>query len=145
MDHFSYRNGSLFAEDVSVREIAEKVGTPTYVYSKATFTDHLQKIREAYAGIDTTICYSVKACGNINILRFLAEAGSGFDVVSGGELYRVLQAGGEPSGVVYAGVGKTDTEITEALDAGIAYFNVESGLQDSRLHNNGQERNQIRR
>ncbi|MHC4564377.1 MAG: diaminopimelate decarboxylase family protein, partial [Planctomycetota bacterium] len=126
MDHFSYRNGSLFAEDVSVREIAEKVGTPTYVYSKATFTDHLQKIRDAYGGIDTTICYSVKACGNINILRFLAEAGSGFDVVSGGELYRVLQAGGEPSGVVYAGVGKTDTEITEALDAGIAYFNVES-------------------
>jgi diaminopimelate decarboxylase len=126
MDHFEYRNGSLFAEDVSVERIAEKVGTPVYIYSKATFVDHLQKIRDAYSGLDTTICYSVKACGNINILRFMAAAGSGFDVVSGGELYRVLQAGGDPSKVVYAGVGKTDSEIIEALDAGIAYFNVES-------------------
>ncbi len=126
MDHFDYRNGSLFAEDVSVAKVAEKVGTPVYIYSKATFIDHLEKIRNAYRGIDTTICYSVKACGNINILRFMAAAGSGFDVVSGGELYRVLQAGGDPANVVYAGVGKTDSEITEALDAGIAYFNVES-------------------
>ncbi len=126
MDYFDYRDGSLFAEGVDVHEIARKVGTPAYVYSKATFTDHLQKIRDAYSGLDTTICYSVKACGNINVLRFMAEAGSGFDVVSGGELYRVLQAGGEASTVVYAGVGKTDTEISEALDAGIGYFNIES-------------------
>ena len=126
MDHFNYRSGSLFAEDVSVQEIAEKVGTPVYIYSKATFLDHLRKIRDAYSGLDTTVCYSVKACGNINILRFMAEAGSGFDVVSGGELYRVLQAGGQASEVVYAGVGKTDAEITEALDAGIDYFNIES-------------------
>jgi diaminopimelate decarboxylase len=126
MDYFKYRGGSLFAEDVSVREIAQKVGTPAYVYSKATFVDHLRKIRDAYRGINTTICYSVKACGNINILRFMAEAGSGFDVVSGGELYRVLQAGGEASKVVYAGVGKTDAEMIEALDAGIGYFNIES-------------------
>ena len=126
MDHFEYRNGGLFAEYVNVEKIAEKVGTPAYIYSKATFIDHLEKIRNAYSGLDTSICYSVKACGNINILRFMAAAGSGFDVVSGGELYRVLQAGGDPSRVVYAGVGKTDAEIIEALDAGIAYFNVES-------------------
>jgi len=126
MDYFNYSNGRLFAEDVSAQVIAEKVGTPAYIYSKATFLDHLQKIRSAYSELDTTVCYSVKACGNINILRFMAEASSGFDVVSGGELYRVLQAGGDPSKVVYAGVGKTDAEITEALDAGIGYFNVES-------------------
>ncbi|MHC4602580.1 MAG: diaminopimelate decarboxylase, partial [Planctomycetota bacterium] len=80
----------------------------------------------AYSELDTTICYSVKACGNINILKFMAEAGSGFDIVSGGELYRVLQAGGIPSKIVFAGVGKTDAEIIEALNAGIGYFNIES-------------------
>ncbi len=126
MDYFNYKNGKLFAENVSVEQIADEVGTPVYVYSRATFMDHLQKIREAYSGLDTTICYSVKACGNVNILRFMADAGSSFDVVSGGELYRVLQAGGDASQVVYAGVGKTDTEIIEALRAGIGYFNIES-------------------
>lgn len=126
MDYFNYRNGKLFAEDVGVEEIADEVGTPVYVYSKATFKDHLQKIHEAYRRLDTMICYSVKACGNIHVLKLVAESGSGFDIVSGGELYRVLQAGGDPSKVVYAGVGKTDVEIVEALDAGIGYFNIES-------------------
>jgi diaminopimelate decarboxylase len=126
MDYFEYKEGNLFAENVSIEAIAEEVGTPVYIYSKATFKEHLQKIQQAYVLLDTTICYSVKACGNINILKFLAEAGSGFDIVSGGELYRVLQAGGEPSKIVYAGVGKTDTEIIEALDSGIGYFNIES-------------------
>jgi diaminopimelate decarboxylase len=126
MDYFKYRNGTLFAEEVSVEKIAGEVGTPVYIYSKATFKDHLRKIQQSYSRLDTTICYSVKACGNINILRFMAEAGSGFDIVSGGELYRVLQAGGDPSQTVFAGVGKTDTEILEALAAGIGYFNIES-------------------
>ena len=126
MDYFNYKNGKLFAENVSVEKITDEVGTPVYIYSKATFKEHLQKIQQAYSRLDTTICYSVKACGNINILKFMAEAGSGFDIVSGGELYRVLLAGGEPSKIVYAGVGKTDTEIIEALDAGIGYFNIES-------------------
>jgi len=126
MDYFSYRDGRLFAENVDITEIAGQAGTPVYVYSKATFLDHLSKIREAYKQLDTTVCYSVKACGNINILKFLTQAGSGFDIVSGGELYRALAAGAEPAGIVYAGVGKTDTEIIEALDAGIGYFNVES-------------------
>ena len=126
MDYFNYQNGRLFAEGVEVEEIAAQVGTPVYIYSQATFQEHLRKIRQAYGQLDTTICYSVKACGNINILRFMAQQGSGFDIVSGGELYRVLQAGGDPSKVVYAGVGKTDPEIIEALNAGIGYFNVES-------------------
>lgn len=126
MDLFQYKNGRLFAEGVDVARIAEAVGTPVYIYSKATMLDHLKKIQTAYAALDTVICYSVKACGNIHILRLLADAGSGFDIVSGGELYRVRQAGGEMSRVVYAGVGKTDKEVCEALEAGIAYFNIES-------------------
>ncbi|MCP4672082.1 MAG: diaminopimelate decarboxylase, partial [Desulfobacula sp.] len=126
MDLFTYKNGKLFAEDVDVETIAKKVGTPVYIYSKATFLDHLKKIKTAYADIDTTICYSVKACGNINILKIMAEAGSGFDIVSGGELYRASQTGVDMGKIVYAGVGKTDAEIIEALDAGIGYFNVES-------------------
>jgi len=126
MDYFNYRNGKLFTEDVCVEQIAAEVGTPVYVYSKATFRDHLQKIQDAYRPLDAMICYAVKACGNIHILKFMAGAGSGFDIVSGGELYRVLQAGGDPSKIVYAGVGKTDTEILAAMDAGIGYFNIES-------------------
>ena len=126
MDLFQYKNGRLYAENVAVQDIAEQVGTPVYVYSKATMLDHLKKIQSAYAELDTMICYSVKACGNMNILRLLAEAGSGFDIVSGGELYRATQAGGDVSKIVYAGVGKTDQEIVEALEAGIAYFNIES-------------------
>jgi diaminopimelate decarboxylase len=116
----------LFAEGVDVEVIANQVGTPVYIYSKATFLDHLKKIQTAYADIDTTICYSIKACGNINILKILAAAGSGFDIVSGGELYRAQQAGADMSKIVFAGVGKTDIEIIKALDAGIGYFNIES-------------------
>ena len=97
-----------------------------YIYSEATFLDHLKKIQAAYTDIDTTICYSIKACGNIHILKSLAAAGSGFDIVSGGELYRARQAGADMSKIVFAGVGKTDAEIIEALDAGIGYFNIES-------------------
>ena len=126
MDHFVYRNGKLTVENVEVEKIAAEVGTPAYIYSKATFIDHFRKIQQAYRELDSMICYSVKACGNINILKFMAEEGCGFDVVSGGELYRVLQAGGDGSKVVYAGVGKTDAEIVEAMRANIAYFNIES-------------------
>lgn len=126
MDYFHYKGGKLFAENTDVSKITAEVATPVYIYSKATFIEHLQKTRKAYHQLDSTVCYSVKACGNINILKFLVEAGSSFDIVSGGELYRVLHAGGNPSKIVYAGVGKTDREIMEALNAGIAYFNVES-------------------
>ncbi|MBW8001261.1 MAG: diaminopimelate decarboxylase [Planctomycetes bacterium] len=126
MDSFSYKKGQLFAEEVAVSLIAAEVGTPVYIYSKATFLSHLAKIQEAFAQLDTTICYSIKACSNVNILKFMADAGSGFDIVSGGELYRALQAGADASKIVFAGVGKTDKEILEALQAGIGYFNIES-------------------
>jgi diaminopimelate decarboxylase len=126
MDYFKYKDGKLFAEGVEVSEIASQVGTPAYIYSKATFLGHLEKIKTAYSEIDTTICYSVKACGNINILKLMQQAGSGFDIVSGGELFRLQKAGLDVSKTVYAGVGKTDTEIEQAIDAGIGYFNIES-------------------
>ncbi len=126
MDAFNYKNGELYCEDVALAEIAEKFGTAAYVYSKATFLDHLDKIQKAYADIETIVCYSIKACSNINILKFLAQAGSGFDIVSGGELFRAKQAGADMSKIVYAGVGKTDKELLEAIDAGIGYFNIES-------------------
>lgn len=126
MDFFRYRGGRLWGEEVDVERIASEVGTPAYIYSKATFADHLHKIQEAYKRLETIICFSVKACGNVNILQFLAREGSGFDIVSGGELHRALRAGADPARIVYAGVGKTDGEILDALNAGIGYFNVES-------------------
>ncbi len=129
MDYFNYKNGRLFAEKANVEKIAAAVGTPAYIYSKATFLEHFRRIRDAYKGIDTTICFSVKACSNINILKFLAKAGSGFDIVSGGELFRVKEAGGDLSKTVFAGVGKTDKEITEALNCGIGCFNIESAAE----------------
>ncbi len=141
MDYFNYQDGRLFSENVDVETIVAEVGTPLYIYSKATFKHHLQKIQQAYNELDTTICYSVKACGNINILNFMAEAGSGFDIVSGGELYRVIQAGGNPSKIVYAGVGKTDIEIIEALNAGIGYFNIESEAELNNLIRLAKENN----
>ena len=133
MDYFNYKNGKLFAEEVAVEKIAAEVGTPVYIYSKATFIEHLKKIQEAYSKLDTMICYSVKACGNIKILKIFSEEGSGFDIVSGGELYRVLQASGDPAKIVYAGVGKTDKEIIEGLNANIAYFNIESEAEMENL------------
>ncbi len=126
MDFFNYSAGKLLAEEVDIERLASEVGTPAYVYSKATLQDHLQKVHKAYESVETTVCFSVKACGNVNILKLMASEGSGFDIVSGGELYRVLQAGADPSKVVFAGVGKTDSEITQALDAEIGYFNIES-------------------
>jgi diaminopimelate decarboxylase len=137
MDHFQYRDGQLFCEDVPVARIAAEVGTPTYVYSKTTFVEHYRRIVRAFAPLHPIICYSIKSCGNLHLLKALqAEGGAvGFDVTSGGELYRALQAGGDPAHIVFAGVGKTDHEIDEALDAtavtgggpkGIGWFNIES-------------------
>ena len=126
MDHFQYRQNELFCESVPVTRIAEEVGTPIYIYSKATFVEHYQRIDRAFAPLHPIISYSIKSCGNIHLLRELRAAGAGFDVTSGGELYRALQAGGDPSKIVFAGVGKTDREINEALDAQIGWFNIES-------------------
>jgi diaminopimelate decarboxylase len=126
MDFFNYKNGQLYCEDVSAEAIAEKFGTPAYVYSKATFLHHYRQIAEAFAPVKATVCYSVKSCGNIHILKMLAEAGCGFDVTSGGELFRAMEAGGKAKDIIYAGVGKSDVEICDALNAGIAAFNIES-------------------
>jgi diaminopimelate decarboxylase len=126
MDHFSYREGELYCEDVPAATLAHEYGTPLYVYSKATLLHHYRQVAEAFEVLDPTICYSIKSNGNVHLCRLLADAGCGFDVTSGGELYRALLAGGDPGKCIYAGVGKTDDEIRYALDAGIAAFNVES-------------------
>ncbi|HEX8340664.1 MAG TPA: diaminopimelate decarboxylase [Tepidisphaeraceae bacterium] len=126
MDHFNYRDGQLFCENVPAGRIAEEVGTAVYVYSKATLLHHYRQVRDAFAELNPTICYSIKSSGNINLCRVLAAEGCGFDVTSGGELFRALQAGGDPKKMIYAGVGKTDREIRDAIDVGIAAFNLES-------------------
>jgi diaminopimelate decarboxylase len=129
MDHFLYKDGQLFAENVPVSKIAQEVGTPTYIYSKATLLTHYQRIADAFAPLNPLICYSIKSCGNVNLVRQLVQQGSGMDVTSGGELFRALKAGCDPQKIVFAGVGKTDKEITEALTAGgggIGWFNIES-------------------
>lgn len=126
MDFFNYRNGELYCENVPASRIAKEVGTAVYVYSKATLLHHFNQVKQAFAEIKPTICFSIKSCGNINLCRVLADAGSGFDVTSGGELFRALQAGGKPSEIIYAGVGKTDAEIRDAINTGIAAFNIES-------------------
>jgi diaminopimelate decarboxylase len=126
MDFFNYKNGELYCEDVPAAKIAKEVGTPAYVYSKATLVHHYRQIAQAFAPIHATVCYSIKSCGNINICKILAAEGCGFDVTSGGELFRAMQAGGDPKKMIYAGVGKTDQEIIDGINAGIAAFNLES-------------------
>jgi diaminopimelate decarboxylase len=126
MDHFVYRDGELCCEGVSAEAIARQFGTPVYVYSQATLLRHYRQIADAFAPVNPTICFSIKSCGNLHICRLLAGQGCGFDVTSGGELYRALQAGGEARRIIYAGVGKTDDEIRQAINAGIAAFNIES-------------------
>jgi len=126
MDLFHYRQGRLYAEDVPVADLADRFGTPLYVYSAGTLRLHYEKLATAFAALEPLICYSVKVCSNIHVLRLLADLGSGFDIVSGGELYRVLAAGGDPAACCFAGVAKTDAEIRYALQAGIRMFNVES-------------------
>lgn len=126
MDFFNYKNGELYCEDVPAEKIAREVGTPAYVYSKATLLHHYRQVADAFKPVNAMICYSIKSCGNVNLCKALADEGCGFDVTSGGELFRALAAGGDPKKMIYAGVGKTDVEITEALNAGIAAFNIES-------------------
>jgi diaminopimelate decarboxylase len=126
MDHFSYSDGQLFCENLPVDRIVDEVGSPAYIYSRATFEHHYEAIARAFAELEPLICYSIKSCGNIHLLRMLAERGAGMDVVSGGELYRAQQAEVDPGKIVYAGVGKTDAEIEQALRAGIGWFNIES-------------------
>jgi len=126
MDFFEYRGGELYGEEVPVRQIAAAVGSPCYVYSSRTLLHHLQVLREAFAPAQPLICYSLKANSSLAICATLRAAGAGFDVVSGGELFRALKIGADPATIVYAGVGKTAPEIEQALNAGVLLFNVES-------------------
>jgi len=133
MDHFERRGRHLFAENVSLAAIADAVGTPCYVYSRATLQRHWRAFDDALASLPHLVCYAVKANSNLAVLNVLARLGSGFDVVSGGELARVLKAGGDAGKTVFSGVGKTADEMAYALEHGIHCFNVESESELDRL------------
>lgn len=126
MDHFAYKNGRLHCEDVPVADIADSAGTPCYIYSRATLLHHYDRLAEAFSPLKPLICYSIKSCANLAVIRLLKDRGAGMDLVSGGELHRAMAARVDPSMCVYAGVGKTDAEIRQSLKAGVGWFNVES-------------------
>ncbi len=134
MHYFRYVQGKLFCEGVSVESLVKKYGTPLYIYSQRTLSDHFQKLDKALAPLEHTICYAMKANSNLAVMRTLANLGSGFDVVSEGELRRVIAAGGDPKKCVFAGVGKTEKEIEFALRKGIYCFNVESEPELARIN-----------
>jgi diaminopimelate decarboxylase len=142
MDHFEYRNSRLFAEDVPVADIAATVGTPCYIYSRATIERHWRAFDHAFADHPHLVCYAVKANSNLAVLNLLARLGSGFDIVSGGELERVLAAGGDPGKVVFSGVGKRRDELERALEVGIRCFNIESEAELALLERVAAERKQ---
>ncbi|TNF91379.1 MAG: diaminopimelate decarboxylase, partial [Gammaproteobacteria bacterium] len=134
MDYFEYKRGALYCEDVAIAELAEIYGTPLFVYSRATLERHWHAFDQALDGHEHLVCYAVKANSNLAVLNLLARLGSGFDIVSGGELQRVLQAGGEASRIVFSGVGKQVNEIEAALEADILCFNVESEQELDRIN-----------
>ncbi len=134
MDHFEYKQGRLYCEDVAIETLAETYGTPLFVYSRATLERHWHAFDSALADHDHLVCYAVKANSSLAVLNLLARLGSGFDIVSGGELQRVLQAGGEPARIVFSGVGKQAEEIEAALVADILCFNVESEQELDRIN-----------
>ncbi|MGR2768736.1 diaminopimelate decarboxylase [Photobacterium sp. GSS17] len=135
MDYFNYQqDGQLWAEEIQLSELAERFGTPLYVYSRATLERHWHAFDRAVADHPHLICYAVKANSNLGVLNVLARLGSGFDIVSGGELERVIAAGGDPAKVVFSGVGKTAAEMKRALELGIKCFNVESEPELDRLN-----------
>jgi diaminopimelate decarboxylase len=132
-DHFHLREGALYAEDVALSDIAERFGTPCYVYSRATLERHYRAFDDALASVPHQVCFAVKANSNLAVLGVLAKLGSGFDIVSAGELRRVLAAGGDPAKVVFSGVGKTADELRFALEQRVGTFNVESESELRRL------------
>ena len=134
MSYFEYHNNELFAEATPVTRIAESVGTPCYIYSRAAFENHWKAFDDAFAKHPHLVCYAVKANSNLAVLNVLAKLGSGFDIVSLGELERVIRAGGDPAKVVFSGVGKQDHEIARALEVGIHCFNVESANELHRIN-----------
>ena len=134
MDAFQYRDNHLFAEDIAVAEIARRHGTPSYVYSRAALEHNLLAYEKALTGSRHLTCFAVKANSNLAVLNVLARLGAGFDIVSGGELERVLQAGGDPAKVIFSGLGKTEDEIARALALGILCFNIESEPELDRIN-----------
>ncbi|MCK5812938.1 MAG: diaminopimelate decarboxylase [Cocleimonas sp.] len=134
MDYFNYKDNHLFAEEIAVQKIAEQYGTPCYIYSRKTLERHWNAFNDAFGEHKHLICYSVKACSNIAILNLFARLGSGFDIVSVGELERVLKAGGDPKKIVFSGVGKRSDEMQRALEVGIRCFNIESEAELERLN-----------
>src|SRR2546423_1364194 len=134
MHDFRYVGDKLYCEGVALETLAKKFGTPLYVYSQQTLTSHFKKLDRAMAGVDHLICFAVKSNSNQSILRALAKAGSGFDIVSGGELQRVMAAGGDPRKCAFAGVGKTESEIEFALKQGVYTFNAESEPELERIN-----------
>ena len=140
MESFTLRDGALCAESVNLARLAQQYGTPLYVYSRAALEANYQAFDAALAGLPHLVCYAVKANSNLGVLSVLARAGAGFDIVSLGELERVLRAGGEPTKIVFSGVGKRADEMARALDAGIRCFNVESESELARLNELAQQR-----
>ncbi len=134
MDYFNYQDGRLCAEQVDLAELAGQFGTPAYVYSRATIERHWLAFDAALAGVDHLVCYAVKANSNLAVLNLMARLGSGFDIVSVGELERVIVAGGDPEKIVFSGVGKRADEIQRALEVGIHCFNVESESELERIN-----------
>ena len=141
MKPLQYESGTLVCDGVALADVAARAGTPSYVYSAATILDNYRAYASAFGDVPHTVCYAVKANSNLSVLRLLAQEGAGFDIVSAGELYRVMKAGGDPAKVVFSGVGKTSSEINDALEAGIFAFNCESepelALIDSLAHRRG--------
>ncbi|MBG0840326.1 diaminopimelate decarboxylase [Ectopseudomonas toyotomiensis] len=133
MEAFNYRDGELFAEGVALSALAQRFGTPTYVYSRAHIEGQYRAYADALAGMPHLVCFAVKANSNIGVLNVLARLGAGFDIVSSGELERVLAAGGEPSRIVFSGVGKSRDDMRRALEVGVHCFNVESNVELERL------------
>jgi diaminopimelate decarboxylase len=145
VDHFNYKGNLLYCEDVAIATLAETYGTPLYVYSRATLERHWHAFDTALAGRDHLVCYAVKANSNLAVLNVLARLGSGFDIVSGGELQRVLCAGGDPDKIVFSGVGKLAEEMEQALGSGILCFNVESEQELDQLNDIAGRKKQVAR
>ena len=143
MDHFKYKKGKLFAEEVSIEEIANKFGTPSYIYSKATLERHAKAYIDSFQSMKGLICFSVKALSNISILKILKKAGCGFDIVSGGELHRVILAGADPKKIIFSGVGKSRAEMAAGINHNILSFNIESEPELDRLKSVAREMNKI--
>ena len=133
MDHFHYKEGQLFAEEVALKDVADTYGTPTFVYSKATLERHANAYINSFETMSGLVCFSVKALSNISILKTLKKSGCGFDIVSGGELHRALLAGADPKKIIFSGVGKSKEEMAAGIEANILSFNVESQQELHRL------------